>query len=128
MFTKLSSVPTGVSCQTWIPRAFKISLQKLKKNIEGLLLHDPKQLLGESGIEIYKALCSLKSEGSVKNIGISVYCPNELETIIKKYKFDFVQLPLSIFDRRFIQRGSIKRLKDLGIFIHASQFSCKACF
>ncbi len=85
----------------------------------GFLLHKPSQLLEENGNSIYKAICNLKDLGLIKNAGISVYYPNELEIILKKFKFDIVQLPLNLVDQRFLKENWLKKLKDMNIEIHA---------
>jgi hypothetical protein len=86
--------------------------------LDGVLIHVPRQLLDENGILLYKGLTVLKNSGKIGKIGISVYEPNELDKILKLYKFDIVQLPFNILDRRFEQTNWLKKLKDLGIEIH----------
>ena len=62
-------------------------------------------------------LRELKEIGLIKSIGASVYTKEELISLPLQY-IDCIQLPLSIFDQRFIHDGSINMLQDLNISIH----------
>jgi aryl-alcohol dehydrogenase-like predicted oxidoreductase len=60
----------------------------------------------------------LKNVGKVEKIGISIYDPLELDMLFKRYKFDLVQAPFNIVDRRLAASGWLSRLNDSGIEIH----------
>lgn len=69
-----------------------------------------------------KVLNDLKNKGLVKKIGVSVYNPNEIANILKKfkpYKPDIIQLPYNIYDNRFEKEKILRKLKRLKIEIHA---------
>jgi aryl-alcohol dehydrogenase-like predicted oxidoreductase len=120
VISKLPEVPIGVNASAWITSAVRSSLAKLKiESLYGLLLHRPAQLLGDRGLEINAALQSLKSEGLVKKIGISIYKPSELEGLLSIGEVDLVQSPLSVLDRRLITSGWLDRLVDYGVEVHA---------
>ena len=76
---------------------------KLKK-LEVLYLHDPKIILKKKGKKLIKVLKKLKSQKIIKNIGVSVYNPSELNKLLKIFYPDVVQIPLNIFDRRFLKK------------------------
>ena len=44
----------------------------------------------------------------VEKIGISIYDPSELEQLMNLFKFDIVQAPLNIIDRRLEKVDAIK--------------------
>ena len=44
-------------------------------------------------------------------IGVSFYNKNILLKTIKKFNLDFVQIPINIFDQRFIDKNMINKLK-----------------
>lgn len=97
----------------------KSSLHKMRVNsIYALLLHQPSQLLSTQGDAIYRALLLLKDLGLIQKIGISIYSPNELESILAKYRIDIVQVPFSIFDQRIYFSGWLDKLKRSGIEVH----------
>jgi len=66
----------------------------------------------------HKELLDLKAGGSLEKIGFSIYYPAELRSLIDGgVKFDLVQLPYSVFDRRF--EAMLPELKKLGVEVHA---------
>lgn len=95
------------------------SLVKLKADqLEGLLLHSSRQLLGADGEKIYEALEEAKVDGLVKKIGISVYSPEEASKIISQYKIDLIQMPFNLLDQRLIKSGFLGKLKEENIEVH----------
>ena len=52
-------------------------------------------------------------------IGISIYDYNKLEKILKKFKFDLIQAPFNVLDRRLAEAGWLKKLKNKNIEVHA---------
>ena len=98
---------------------FSKSLERLKvKRLEGLLFHQPQQLLGEGGNRLYRAAQQLKRNGLVRKIGVSVYEPAELDFLCSRYQFDIVQVPFNIMDCRFMELGWWSRLREQGIELH----------
>ena len=118
--TKLPSVPqdcTNVS--GWVNSQVFGSLKRLGlDSLYGLLLHRPNQLLDKVGADLYSALQSLKADGLVSKIGISVYGPEELDLLTERYSFDLVQAPLNILDRRLLESGWTAKLERAGIELH----------
>ena len=88
------------------------------KNLYGVLFHDIKEIEKKSGKKFYSILEKLKKDKKIKKIGVSVYNPKDIDKILKNYKFDIIQCPLSIFDRRFINTGYLKKMKKKGIEVH----------
>jgi aryl-alcohol dehydrogenase-like predicted oxidoreductase len=120
LISKIPSFPSDKICyKEWAQNQVLQSLERLNiKSLNALLLHRPNQLLGSNGDQIFHALNTLKTNGLVSKIGISVYSINELDMLLKKYSFDIVQLPFNILDRRFLDANWIKHLKELDIEIH----------
>ena len=118
--TKLSAIP--VDCGDiagWVVSQIEGSLARLGiHQLHGVLLHRPEQLLGETGSQLFQALQNLKAKGLAKKVGISIYAPDELDTLMTEMDFDLVQAPLSIFDRRLIESGWASRLKASGVELH----------
>ena len=91
----------------------EISLERLKlPHIYAALLHDENEMNEKN----YAKLENYKSQGLVQKIGVSVYSPIKLETIMKNYKIDIVQIPLNILDQRFLPL--LPKLKEKSIEIH----------
>ncbi|WP_296243932.1 MULTISPECIES: aldo/keto reductase [unclassified Psychrobacter] len=118
--SKLPAVPSDCSnVEEWVLEQTIASLKRLKTNkLHDLLLHKPAQLLGTNGEKIYKSILKLKEQGMVDQIGVSVYGPDELSELIKRFDFDVIQAPMNIFDRRMENTGMLKQLKKAGAAIH----------
>lgn len=89
------------------------------KNIHGIMFHNVKDIIGRKGRERFNVLKRLKKLKMIKQIGISIYNPGEIKYFYKKFKIDFVQIPLNIFDQRLINSVWFKKLKREKIEIHA---------
>lgn len=99
---------------------FRQSLINLKQDsLYGLLFHHASDLLVPGGEVLYETTLNLKSQGLIKKVGVSVYSEKEIEQLLDRYIFDIIQLPLSIFDQRFLRNGYLKAFKKAHIEIHA---------
>lgn len=118
--TKLPAVPDVCTDVTqWVQAQVQGSLGRIGiDSLHGLLLHRPGQLLEDIGAELFAALQSLKADGLVAKVGISVYGPAELDALSGRYTFDLVQAPLNILDRSLVDSGWAQRLKKDGIEVH----------
>lgn len=118
--TKLSAIPAGCrDVGSWVGEQVRGSLDRLRVDrIHGLLLHRPGQLLDDAGPAIYDALLAAKAGGMVGKIGVSVYSPSELDALLDARRFDLVQAPFNLFDRRLAASGWLRRLKDAGVEVH----------
>ncbi|MCG2578881.1 aldo/keto reductase [Dechloromonas sp. XY25] len=95
------------------------SLQRLgEPRLSGLLVHRPDDLLGPMGDALFEALNTLRSQGLVKKIGVSVYTPQEALTLLRRYPIEIVQLPLNPLDQRHLREGSVHELAHAGVEIH----------
>lgn len=96
------------------------SLIRLKTDcIDTLLVHHAEDLLVPGGDRLYEELIRLIDDGTVKRIGFSAYEACQIELILGKFKFSVVQLPISVFDQRLIESGTLRALKDQGVEVHA---------
>lgn len=120
VISKLSALPDQCEdVSKWIRNQVQASLERMNiTNLRGLLLHSPEQLHSKQGKEIYQCLLSLKQDGLVEKIGISIYDPIELEAFTSNFKFDLVQAPFNVLDRRLITTGWMYKLSQMGIELH----------
>jgi len=93
------------------------TLRRLNQNkIYGYLIHKFDNILTYENL--WNELEFLKQKRLVGKIGVSLYKPEELDYLLnKKIYFDIVQVPYSIFDRRFENYFPI--LKKRGVEIYA---------
>lgn len=96
--------------------SFKESINNLGINrLDGYLIHNVENLLDYP--ELWETMISIKKQKLVKKIGVSIYTPKQLNSILKKNIIpDIIQLPYSLLDRKFEKYFS--RLKKLNIEIH----------
>lgn len=100
------------------------TLSELQQEIlYGCLLHQSNDLINSAAQQNYKKLMQLKDAGLVEKIGVSVYSPEELKSIINRFEVDLIQVPINVFDHRFIDSGVLKEAKQKGIEIHS-----RSCF
>jgi aryl-alcohol dehydrogenase-like predicted oxidoreductase len=120
VISKLPTVPElCLDINKWLTKLTLESLKRLKiKKLYGLLLHRSNQLNDSIGSDLYEALLAQKQNGLVEKIGVSIYAPEDLEAFWEKYRFDLVQAPLNILDRRMASSGWAERIKRSGSEFH----------
>jgi len=110
----------SIEAVTAVVAAFAGSLTRLRRQrVYGLLVHHSNDLLAQGGDRLWAAMEDLRSEGKVAKIGVSVYDPEQLEAIVQRYAPTLVQLPLSVYDRRFERTVLLAALKRADIEVHA---------
>ena len=113
----ISKLAAGAGRQSW-ETSLIASLHRLKTpKLDGFLLHNASDLLAPDGEELLNWLEGLRERGLVERIGVSIYEASELERLPLD-RLQLVQLPLSVYDQRLINDGTLSKLKDLGIAVH----------
>ena len=96
------------------------SLRRLKRaKIYAVLLHDSKLLLNNDSDIIVRELEEAKNEGLIEKYGVSVYNPIDTKLIIDRFNIDLIQLPLNVFDQRFLVSGCLDLINKRKIEVHA---------
>ncbi len=121
--TKLPSI-AGISrndsLERWFNKNLQASLNALRvRNLYGLLVHDPSNFFSEKADELIALMVEAKKTGLIHKIGVSVYTPRQLGDIVSRFPVDLVQLPLNVFDNRFLASGWLTALKAEKIEIHS---------
>lgn len=109
--TKTISVKNGVEAVVARARQSAASLKA-----DTLLVHSVADL---ENADLWPALQRLKADGTFRKIGISVYVSDGPAAVAARFKPDTMQLPFSLLDQRLLQDGTLSRLKELGVEIHA---------
>jgi aryl-alcohol dehydrogenase-like predicted oxidoreductase len=98
---------------------FEQSLQGLKADrIEGVLVHDVRNLLGPGADLLWAQLERWKQEGRVRRIGFSAYEASEIHTITARYNPDLIQVPMNALDQRLLVDGTLEHVAERGIAVH----------
>lgn len=99
-------------------RDFHESCNKLgTKTLDSYLLHAPSDLRKPGGYLLENWLLSLRERGLVDKLGVSIYTAKDLK-MINPILLDLVQLPLSLYDQRMIENGTIDVLSKQGTKVH----------
>lgn len=102
-----------------LSETFQQSLDLLKcKKTYALLIHHADNLLVPGGDKLLTAMRQLKEKGLIEKIGVSVYDSMQVDALLKKFKPDLIQLPLSVMDQRMLTSGHLDLLKNEGVEIH----------
>jgi aryl-alcohol dehydrogenase-like predicted oxidoreductase len=100
-------------------QAFRASCQRLGVcSLNALLLHAPADLAKPGGQHLEDWLLGLRQRGLVKRLGVSIYTDDDLDGVHPDL-LDLVQLPLSLFDQRLLQDGTVAKLRAHGTVVHA---------
>ena len=86
--------------------------------LDVLLLHSSEDLRKQGSQFLRQWLVAVKASGLVKRLGVSIYEASELDGIADEL-LDVVQLPLSLYDQRLSNDGTITRLCSRGCAVHA---------
>lgn len=84
-----------------------------------LLVHAATDLVGPDGDALWAALQRLRDEGVFRKIGISVYVADDPAALAARFRPDVMQLPFSLLDQRLLANGTLARMAELGVEIHA---------
>jgi len=90
-----------------------------------MYFHGIKNLTSPFANKFYEEVLLLKKQKKIEYIGVSLYNLSELKLVTKKFNFDIVQIPVNIFDRRFLNNNVIKKLKKKGVKIIARSIFLK---
>lgn len=113
--TKTISVSHGVEAVIARARRSIVALGR----VDLLLVHAVSDLLGAQGEELWTALRRLRDEGAVGGIGISAYVADDPAALARRFRPDAMQVPFSLLDQRLLRDGSLARLKELDVEVHA---------
>ncbi len=112
-----------INFKNWYDKVLLNTLDDLKtKKIYALLIHNTSDILRKNP-ELLNAVLKSKREKLVSKVGISVYDLKEVNDVLKFWKPDIIQIPLNIFDQRFLKKNFLKKLKNQNIEIHV-----RSCF
>ncbi len=119
IITKMASLKEEKLDEKNINNRFFKSLHRLgQESIYCYMIHDFSDIENNCD-EIGKVFLKLKENNYIKKIGVSIYDQFQLEFLFKYFDFDLIQLPISIFDQRFVTDKFLQRLKRKNIEINA---------
>jgi aryl-alcohol dehydrogenase-like predicted oxidoreductase len=123
-FRVVSKVPAlcepGRAVDDWVVAHVEASLERLRvPRLDGLMLHAPDDLLGPHGAALARGLQRAQDAGLAERIGLSLYSPEQLATLVDRLPLEILQIPFNVFDRRFVETGWLDRLVAEDVEVHA---------
>ncbi|HNX91112.1 MAG TPA: aldo/keto reductase [Candidatus Omnitrophota bacterium] len=123
--------PTGSSEE----KIYKIVKNHMERSLKVLgldkmplyLMHNAADMTSYGG-KVFRSLIRLKEEGLIGTVGVSIYHPSEAITALKKKDIDVVQLPINLFDQRFVRKSLVKKLCDSGKSVFARSVFLQGLF
>jgi aryl-alcohol dehydrogenase-like predicted oxidoreductase len=104
--------------QDW-EESFQRSCKLLQQpDLDALLLHQAADLRKPGGHHLLQWLLSLRERGLVRRLGVSIYSADDLVGV-EPDLLNLVQLPLSLYDQRLLNDGTIAKLRSQGCAVHA---------
>ncbi|OGO30606.1 MAG: hypothetical protein A2Z29_11585 [Chloroflexi bacterium RBG_16_56_11] len=89
-----------------IKKALEASLRRLRTDyIDLYQLHSPPVTVLVNDPAILNTLTSLKQEGKIRAVGISVRAPDEGITVVNRFDVDAIQVNLNLVDQRALENG-----------------------
>jgi aryl-alcohol dehydrogenase-like predicted oxidoreductase len=88
-------------------------------NFDTLLVHAAGDLKGAQGDALWDALKAERDRGLFRKLGISVYAADDPAELAARFRPDVMQIPFSLLDQRLLADGTLSRLADMDVEIHA---------
>lgn len=115
-FNVITKIPHDIKVEE-IEEKIETYIQDLNVDyLEVLIFHSFDSYKNNS--QILKRLNSLKSQGLIKNIGVSIYTNNQIEALLLDDAIDVVQMPFNLLDNQSARGNLMQQLKDSGKIIH----------
>jgi aryl-alcohol dehydrogenase-like predicted oxidoreductase len=103
-----------------LKKALDESLERLQLgSVYGLLVHHASDLCQPNSSLLIDAMKLLVDKGRVQKIGFSAYTLEEIDRVLEIFVPDLVQIPLNVLDQRLLRNNGLKKIKSLGVEIHA---------
>tara|TARA_B100001175_G_C19492340_1_gene633344 strand:+ start:483 stop:1349 length:867 start_codon:yes stop_codon:yes gene_type:complete len=116
-FKIITKLPHDIKTHKIESKVFEYLKVLRVEKIETLMFHSFDDF--KNNIIAIELLNSLKSDGYINNIGVSVYTNNQIEFLIDKDSIDVVQLPFNLLDNIRVRGELIKKLKESKKIVHS---------
>lgn len=113
----LPETATQKEVESAIFNSVETSLEKLGVNKLDCLMHHRAHEMTVYGDIVQKTLNKLIAENYIGIAGVSVYGPDDLDSMLNFDIYQAVQIPMSIFDQKLIKKGYLSLLKERGITV-----------
>ena len=99
-----------------VEAAARASLRKLGLSRgHAVVVGSGEDLLGPEGPNLWRRLRGLQEEGLFEHVGVSMKVEDSPVALVRRFRPDIVQVPVSVLDQRLVANGDLARLADLGV-------------
>jgi aryl-alcohol dehydrogenase-like predicted oxidoreductase len=110
--------PNALVDPTDAARGISASLAALRRDrVHAILVHHGDRMLVDGDAQ-WTALQRARHQGLATRIGVSVYNPDALRRMLQRFEIQIVQIPASLYDRRFERCGLLDELARRDIEVH----------
>jgi aryl-alcohol dehydrogenase-like predicted oxidoreductase len=110
---------TGPERLAAVAAGIDASLARLRRgSVQVLLVHHAEELLSPHGGALWELLEDARATGKAGRIGVSVYDPAQLARLLDGFGVEAVQLPLNLYDQRFLRTGMLTKLRTANVEVH----------
>jgi D-threo-aldose 1-dehydrogenase len=101
-----------------VVRRLRTSLRRLRLERASAILVRASAITGEDGERLWSALLRLKDEGVTAAVGIAACVCDDPAGLVRRFRPDLMQLPLSLLDQRLIANGALEEIAGRGVEVH----------
>ena len=107
---------TNKEVEAAIFESVETSLEKLGVKLDCFMHHRAHEITFYGDI-VQKTLEKLIKENYISMAGVSIYTPEDLDTMFKYDIYQATQIPMSLFDQKLIAKGYLDALKERDIIV-----------
>ena len=97
----------------------RAALRRLRLDkADTIVVQSASDLFGPHGAAMWDRLKQLKDEGLVSKIGVSMFASDDPVAVVRRFRPDVVQAPVSLLDQRLIVSGALAEIAGLGVEVH----------
>lgn len=105
--------PQETDVRGWVHRELEGSMSRLGLDrLSTVFLHRPEVVTSHSGETLLATLLELRDSGIIGAVGASIYGPDELGPLFSAGRFDVVQAPVSVVDRRMLAPEATQLIEE----------------
>jgi aryl-alcohol dehydrogenase-like predicted oxidoreductase len=75
-------------------------------------------LFAPAGPAMWDRLKKLREEGLIERVGVSVFASDEPVGLVRRFRPDLIQAPVSLLDQRLIVSGALNEIAGMGVEVH----------
>ena len=118
LYSKIAANVFGDGLRT-ARQAISRSIRNLNTtSLTGIAFHDASTVF-DNPKESCALVDELREKQSLTRVGVSVYDVEQIYRILEFFKPDYIQAPVSLVDRRFVDEDVTRLLKTVGVELHA---------